>query len=49
MAKIMSPNKEYNGVSALVTFVDGVGETDDPNLIEWFKKHGYEVEESEEV
>ena len=43
--KICSPNKEYTGVSASVPFCNGMGETDDPYLIEWFKKHGYNVEE----
>ena len=44
MAKIYAPNKEYTGISAGVSFVDGVGETEDPRLIEWFKAHGYEAE-----
>lgn len=35
--KICSPNKEYTGVSASVPFCNGMGETDDPYLIEWFK------------
>lgn len=43
LAIIKAPNKDYNGVSASVTFVKGVGETDNPHLIEWFKSHGYEV------
>ena len=41
--KICSPNKEYTGVSASVPFCNGMGETDDPYLIEWFKKHGYKL------
>ncbi len=45
MAKIYSPNKHYTGISASVVFAMGVGETDKPNLIEWFKEHGYRVEE----
>ena len=45
--KIYSPNKEYTGVSASVPFCNGVGETNDPHLIQWFKDHGYKVEESE--
>lgn len=48
MAKILCPNKEYSGVSASVTFVNGVGETDNPQLIDWFKNHGYTVEEDAE-
>lgn len=51
MAKIISPNKEYTGVSASVSFCKGVGETEDPRLIKWFKDHGYTVidKEKEEV
>ena len=48
MAKILCPNKEYNGISASVTFVNGVGETNNLQLIEWFKSHGYTVEEDAE-
>ncbi len=48
MAKIYAPNKEYTGVSASVYFVNGVGETDKQNLIEWFRDRGYEVEEDSE-
>lgn len=47
--KVYSPNKDYTGVSASVPFCGGVGETDDPYLLDWFKKHGYTVEESESV
>lgn len=43
--KIYSPNKDYTGVSASVPFCSGVGETEDPHLIEWFKDHGYKVGE----
>lgn len=42
--KIYAPVKDANGVYASVRFVDGVGETDKPNLIRWFKEHGYRVE-----
>lgn len=44
--KICSPVKDHTGISASVPFCNGVGETDDPHLIEWFKNHGYEVEET---
>lgn len=44
MAKIYAPNKNYTGVSASVPFVNGVGETKDAHLIEWFESHGYQVE-----
>lgn len=43
MAQIIAPNKDYNGESASVTFVRGVGETSDAYLIEWFRTHGYTV------
>lgn len=39
--KIYAPVKDANGVYASVRFVNGVGETDNPRLIEWFKNHGY--------
>ncbi len=45
MTKIYAKNKNFNGVSASIHFTNGVGETDDKYLIEWFKKHGYEVGE----
>ncbi len=41
--KIYAPVKDANGVWASVQFVNGVGETDNPKLIEWFKSHGYKV------
>lgn len=44
MAKIIAPNKEFTGVSASVSFCNGIGETEDPRLIAWFKDHGYEVD-----
>lgn len=43
--KIYSPNKDYTGVSASVPFCSGVGETEDPHLIQWFRDHGYKVVE----
>lgn len=46
MAKILSPNKQYCGISAGVTFVNGVGETSNPLLLTWFKEKGYTVEEN---
>lgn len=41
--KIYAPVKDANGVYASVRFVNGVGETDNPRLIEWFRQHGYKV------
>lgn len=45
--KIYAPVKDANGVWASVRFVNGVGETDNPHLIEWFKNHGYKVPDDE--
>lgn len=47
MARIIAPNKDYNGESASVIFVKGVGETSDAYLVEWFKEHGYTVIDDE--
>lgn len=46
--KIYSPNKEYTGISASVPFCGGVGETEDPRLLQWFREHGYKVAEAAE-
>ncbi len=43
--KIYAPNKQYTGTSASVPFCNGVGETNDPRLLRWFRSHGYEVED----
>lgn len=45
MAKIYAPNKQYSGISASVGFINGVGESENPALLNWFKEHGYRVEE----
>lgn len=45
--KIYAPVKDANGVWCSVRFVNGVGETENPHLIDWFKKHGYRIEECE--
>lgn len=47
MATIKAPNKAYTGVSAGVPFVNGVGEADEPRILDWFREHGYTVEEPE--
>lgn len=47
MAKVYAPLKDYNGISASVTFVNGVGETDNESLLEWFEEKGYTVERDE--
>lgn len=45
MAKVYAPNKKYAGVSATVAFVNGVGETDNADLLAWFERNGYTVEQ----
>lgn len=45
MAAIKAPNKQYSGYSAGVLFEQGIGHTDDPNLVAWFKARGYQVED----
>lgn len=45
--KIYAVNKNYMGTSAGVMFRDGMGETENPLLIEWFQTHGYTLEEDE--
>lgn len=47
--KIRAPNKQYSGFSAGVAFAGGVGETDDPRLLAWFRSHGYTIEEGGEA
>ena len=46
--KIYAPVNDANGVYASVRFVNGVGETDNPQLIKWFATHGYTVENTQE-
>ena len=41
--KIYSPVKNFTGIRYNVRFVRGVGETDNPTAIEWFRSHGYNV------
>ena len=47
--KIYAPVKDACGTWASVQFVNGVGETDDPMLIEWFRSHGYKLDEGQRV
>lgn len=44
--KIYAPVSNVNGVYASVLFKNSVGETNNPALIQWFKDHGYRIEES---
>lgn len=43
MTKIYTPNEKYTGVTAGVSFVDGVGDTEDKYLINWFEEKGYKL------
>lgn len=43
MAIIKCPDPRYNGYRAGVMFRNGYGETDDEQLIFWFKAHGYKI------
>lgn len=45
MAKITAPNEEFTGKRGNIAFIDGVGETDDPNMLAYFRRHGYKVED----
>ena len=47
--KIITPNDGYNGVTAGVPFANGVGYTDDENVMKDLRDNfGYAVEEVEE-
>lgn len=43
MTKVTAPDKNYTGVTATVLFQQGLGETDNAYLINWFANHGYTV------
>lgn len=47
--KIYTPVKDFNGFRNNVRFINGVGETDDKWLIQWFVNHGYIIEKCEKV
>lgn len=44
-ARVYCNNQNYNGISAGVNFVDGVGETSIPRLASWFRERGYIVKD----
>lgn len=43
--KIYSPVLNFNGIRCNVRFVKGVGESADPDVIDWFKARGYTLED----
>ena len=47
--KIYAPVKDFDGLRNNIRFVRGVGETNDPKLIEWFETHGYTIETNDVV
>lgn len=47
MAKVIAPNEQYSGLSASVMFINGIGETDNEHLLQWFEGKGYTVDQSE--
>ena len=49
MAKIYAPNKDYAGEIAGIPFFNGIGETDDIWLIQWFEEKGYKVVEEKKL
>ncbi len=49
MAKIYAPNERYAGVTAGVSFSNGVGETEDKWLMQWFESKGYKVVEEKKL
>lgn len=44
MARVLAPNKKFTGVVAGVSFVNGVGETDEAFRLSWFENKGYTIE-----
>jgi len=48
--KILAPNRAYSGVTAGLTFVDGVAVADElpEHIVDWLRRNGYEVLEDEE-
>lgn len=41
--KVTTPVEGFTGTVAGVSFADGVGETDDANALNYFRRHGYGV------
>ena len=49
MAKIEAPQKDFTDIMVGVAFINGVGHTDDPWLIQRFKDWKFTVTEEEEI
>lgn len=44
LAQVKTPVEGFSGVVAGVSFVDGVGESDSPSALNYFRRHGYAIE-----
>ena len=44
MFKVRAPNRTHSGISAGVSFVAGVGHTDNPAALAYFRRAGYGIE-----
>lgn len=44
MSKVTAPNRRFNGISAGVSFADGVGETSNPGALAYFERAGYGID-----
>lgn len=44
MARVETPVEGYTGKVAGVSFVDGIGETEDATALAYFARHGYTVD-----
>lgn len=47
--RIFTPVDNFNGTICTVRFKKGVGETENPRLVDWFTNHGYTVQAVESV
>lgn len=45
--KVYTPVKGVSGIWANTVFTNGVGETENPNAIRYFREHGYTLEETD--
>lgn len=43
MPRVKTPVEGFSGVVAGVAFTDGVGETDNPTALSYFRRHGYGI------
>lgn len=48
MATVRTPAEGFTGTVVGVTFVDGVADTDDDVALAYFRRRGYDVEESQD-